>query len=179
MICSLDWTYTGLSNLVLFRSCTCRPVKLGSIPFLHLKASQTWFCSGLTLENQSNLVLILSYVYLLGLILHCQSGCAFDFATHIYLIELTTLMPNVKRLQIQLSWDLGFFENPDLFEISFFLPEGFSKAFIGCKPFFTLYSCFKQKNIYLIQCVMQCMIMSDMFEYLNLFFIWICFVPLF
>ena len=27
----------------------------------HLKASQTWFCSGLALENQSNLVLFWSY----------------------------------------------------------------------------------------------------------------------
>ena len=29
----------------------------------HLKASQTWFCSGLTLESQSNLVLFWSYTW--------------------------------------------------------------------------------------------------------------------
>ena len=64
-------------------------VKLGFVPVLHLKANQTWFCFGLTLENQSNLVLfwsytwkpvklsaqIFSYAYLLGLILDCQFGC--------------------------------------------------------------------------------------------------------
>ena len=45
------------SNLILFRFYTWKPVKLGSVPVLHLKASQTWFCFGLTLESQSNLYL--------------------------------------------------------------------------------------------------------------------------
>ena len=43
LICSLCWTHTW------------RPVKLGSVPVLHLKADQTWFCFGLTLESRSNL----------------------------------------------------------------------------------------------------------------------------
>ena len=56
-------TIEGQSNLVLFRSYTWKPVKLGSVPVLHLKTSQTWFCSGLTLESQSNLVLFRSYTW--------------------------------------------------------------------------------------------------------------------
>ena len=81
---------------------------------LHLEASQTWFCFGLTLESQSNLVMfrsytwkpvklvvqILPYVYLPRLTLHYQSSCAFDFATLVYLIGLTPPMPMRKRLQI-------------------------------------------------------------------------------
>ena len=34
-----------------------------SISVLHLKPNQTWFCFGLTLENQSNLVLFWSYTW--------------------------------------------------------------------------------------------------------------------
>ena len=56
--CSLDWTYTWLLDLVLFRSYTWRPVKLGSVSALHLKANQTWFW-------------ILPYVHLPGLTLDC------------------------------------------------------------------------------------------------------------
>ena len=61
--CSLYWTYTWSPNLVLFRSHTWKPVKLGSVSVLHLKASQTWFRSILTLESQSNLVLFRSYTW--------------------------------------------------------------------------------------------------------------------
>ena len=95
----------------------------------HLKASETWFCFGLTLESQWNLILsrsytwkpvklvvqILPYVYLSGLTLHCQ-WLRF-WLCHAYLLDWTyTFEANAKRFQIQLSWDLGFFENFDLFE---------------------------------------------------------------
>ena len=137
----------------------------------HLKASQTWFCSGLTLESQSNLVLfwsytwkpvklviqILPYVFLLGLTLHCQPGCAFDFVTFVYLIWLATLMPS-ERLQIQLSWD--FWKLRSCSNITFFLPEGLSETFIWCTSLLTLHPCFR-KEIY-IWCNVLCNVWSWM-----------------
>ena len=54
--------------------------------------------------------------------------------------------------------------------ITFFLPEGLSEAFIGCTNLLILRSCFRQENIYPIQCVMQCMIMNDVSEYFKLVF---------
>ena len=58
----------GFPNLVLFRSCTWKPVKLGSVPILHLKANQTWFCSGLYTWKSVKLVIqivicILTWTY--------------------------------------------------------------------------------------------------------------------
>ena len=49
--------------MALFWSYTWKPVKFGSAPILHLKASQPWFCSGLTLESQSTLALFWSYTW--------------------------------------------------------------------------------------------------------------------
>ena len=131
-----------------------------------MKASQTWFCSGFTLESQSNLVLfqsgawkpvklvaqIIPYVYLPELTLDCQFGCAFDFVTHIYLIGLTTLMP--LWLGFGILWKLWSVW------ITFFLLEGLSKAFVECKTLFHSTFLF-QINIHLMRCVMQCMIVHE------------------
>ena len=69
---------------------------------------------------------------------------------------------HAKRLQIQLSWDLSFSENSALIWIlSSFSPKVFLKLLSGAQPFFTLYSCFRQENIYLMQGVMQCMIVHE------------------
>ena len=181
---SQTWFCFGLtlgnrSNLVLFRSYTWKPIKL--------------------------VISTLSYVCLPGLTLHCQPCCASDFVTLVCLIGLTTLMPILffpsgltsgcqflssfylpgltsecqsKRLQIQLSWD--FWKLRSCLNMTFFLPEGLSEAFIGCTGLLTLHPCFRENNTYLMQCFMQCMIMNGMSEYLNLsFLIWICFIPLF
>ena len=99
---------------------------------------------------------------------------------HAHLLDWTYTSDAMRKaLKIHLSWDLGFFENFDLFENILFFPEGLSEAFIGCMTLLTLHPYFRQENIYPIQCVMQCMIMNDMSEYSNSFFIRICFVPLF
>ena len=96
----------------------------------------------------------MSYAYVLRLTLDCQLGCAFDFVMHIYLIGLTNLMPTWLGFEI-------FFENFDLFELPFFSPKVFLKLLSGARPFFTLHSCFRQGDIYLMQCAMQCMIVHE------------------
>ena len=61
---------------------------------------------------------------------------------------------------------------------SFFL-KVFLKLLLGTRPFFTLYSYFKQTYIW---CNVSCNVwlcMNEMSEHLNSFFIWICFIPLF
>ena len=59
-----------------------------------------------------------------------------------------------------------------LFEYFPFFPKVFLKLFFfGCANLLTLHPYFRQENIYLMQCVMQCMIMNDMPEYLNLSFL--------
>ena len=74
------------------------------------------------------------------------------------------------QLWCQTGWDLRFFKNSNLSESSsFFFPEGLSETFIGCTNLLTLYPYFRQENIYLMQCMMQRMIMNDMFEYLLVF----------
>ena len=40
------------------------------------------------------------------------------------------------QLWCQFGWDLKILENFDLFELPFFLPEGLSESFIGCKTLF-------------------------------------------
>ena len=138
-----------------------RPVKLGSVPVLHLKTGQTWFCFGLTLESRSNLVSTLSYVCLPGLTLHCQTGCASDFVTLVCLIGLTTLMPilfsssgltfwcqffpsSFIYLDLPLSASqrdfksssVGIFENSDLVWIlPSFSPKVFPKLLSGAQTF--------------------------------------------
>ena len=59
---------TWIFDSLILLSSSARGSKLIFDPFNfialldpHLKASQTWFCSGLALENQSNLVLFRSY----------------------------------------------------------------------------------------------------------------------
>ena len=145
MICSLDWTYTWLPEL---------------------------FCSDLTLESQSNLVLfwfytwkpiklvvqILPYVYLPRLTFHYQSGCAFDFAIHVDLIGLTTLIPcektsNLAQLGFGLLW-----KTPIYLKLPSFSSKVFLKLLSGARPFFTLHSSFRQENIYLMQ---MCYAMYD------------------
>ena len=157
MTCSLDWTYTW------------RPVKLGSVPVLHLKASQTWFCSDLTLKCQSNLVLKFCYLFTYLDIPFCQFGCTLN------LLRLSTWLNLQLWCQLRLCLtsshtstylDLPLTVNafsytclPGLtfdcqiwlgFEIlwklwsvwiTFFLPEGLYEAFIGLKTF-SFYSAF-------------------------------------
>ena len=132
MIFSLDWTYTGLPNLVLFRSRTWKPVKLGSV----------------------------FAIYLPGLTIGCQFGCTLALSRISTWLDLQ-LWCHATRFQIQLSWDLGFFENSDLFELPSFSPKVFLKLLSGARPFFTLHSCFRQENIYLMQGAMQCMVVHE------------------
>ena len=64
LVCSLDWTYTGLPiKLGSIPVLHLKPIKLDPVLVLHLKASQTRFCFGLTLESRSNLVLFRSYTW--------------------------------------------------------------------------------------------------------------------
>ena len=80
----------------------------------------------------------------------------------------------------KLGWYLRFFESYDLFELPSFFLKVFLKLLSSARPFFTLYSYFRQENIYLIQCAMQYWLcMNETSEHLNSFFIWICFIPLF
>ena len=105
--CSLYWTYTWM------------PIKLGSVPILHLKANQT--CS-------SNFTIcLLTWTYPSLPVWLCFWLC------HAYLLDWTyTFNANAKRLQIQLSWDLGFFENSDLIWIlPSFSPNDFLKLLSG------------------------------------------------
>ena len=143
------------SNLVLFRSYTWKPIKLGSVPVLHLKASQTWFCSGLTLESQSNLVLFhhmstyldlpsaaSAYSFSSGLTLNCHCffiylftwtypwlpvWLRFDFFMYIYWVGLTTLMPF--WLGFGIVWKLWSVWIPS------FSPKVFLKLLSGARPF--------------------------------------------
>ena len=123
---------------------------------LHLKASQIWFWSGLTLESQSNLQLKFCYV-----------STYLDLTLPASLVALwfcrTYLLDWTYNSDTKSGWDLKFFKNSDLFELFFFLSEGLSEDFIGCKTpiFFTLHSCFRQENIYLMQGAMQCMIVHE------------------
>ena len=153
MIHSLDWTYTLLpvlfyfdltlesqSNLVLFWSYTWRLVKLGSVPILHLKASQTWssnFAMCLLTWTLSSLIWFLTWTYpSLPVWLH------FDFITHVYRIGLTPLTPS--------SWD----SLKTLICLNYlFSPEGLSEAFIGCKALFHSASLFQiRKHISNVMC---------------------------
>ena len=68
---------------------------------------------------------------------------------------------HAKRLQIQLSWDLGFFENSDLLKLPSFSSKVFLKLLSGAQPFFTLHSYFRQENIDLMQGVILCMIVRE------------------
>ena len=94
----------------------------------------------------------------------------FDFITHVYLIGLTPLMPELLR----------FFESLDLFELPYSFRRFFWSFYWVQDPFFfTLHSCFCKKTH--IWCNVSCNVwlcMNEMFEHLNLFFIWICFIPL-
>ena len=78
--CSLYWTYTW------------RPVKLGSVLVLHLKASQTWFLFYhmsiyLDLPFTASVYSFLSN-FLPGLTLDCQFGYAFNFVTYFTWLDL-------------------------------------------------------------------------------------------
>ena len=59
----------------------------------------------------------------------------FDFITHIYLIGLTPLMPNLLGL--------GLFENPDLTKISSFVRRSFWNFYRVQNPLFVLHPCFR------------------------------------
>ena len=171
--CSLYWTHTW------------RPVKLGSVLVLHLKASQTRFYFGLTLESQLNLVLFRSYTWKpvkLGSVpvwyLKASQTCSLNFYhMSIYLdlpftaslVALLTLPRISTWLDLHLRCQCekasnpaqlgsGPFEKFDLFENIFFLPEGLSKAFIECITLLTLHLYFRQENIYPMQ---MCYAMYD------------------
>ena len=65
--------------------------------------------------------------------------------------------------------------------ITFFLPEGLFEAFIGSKTFFQSTFLFQIRKTH-IWCNVSCNVwlcMNETFEYLNLFFIQIYFIPLF
>ena len=99
----------------------------------------------------------------------------FDFIAHAYLIGLTPLIPAWLRFKI--LWKLRSVW------ITFFLPEGLSKAFIECKtPFFHSVLLFQIRKTY-AWCNVPCNVwfcMNEMSDHLNLFFfIWICFILLF
>ena len=165
--------FAHLTGLTL--DCQTCPVSV-----LHLKASQTWFYSGLTLENQSNLVLFRSYTWkLVKLVIQILSHAylprlpvwlCFDFVTHTYLIGLTTLMPI--WLGFEILWKLWYVW------IIFFLSEGFSKAFIGYKTFFLLCISVSDKKT-CTWCKVSWLCMNETSKHLNSFFIWIRFIPLF
>ena len=81
------------------------------------------------------------------------------------------------HLWCQTYWD--FFENSDLFEFTFFLPKVFLKLLSSAR---TSFFCILilDMNTY-IWCNVSCNVwlcMNEMFEHLNSFFIWICFIPL-
>ena len=162
--CSLYWTYTWSPNLVLFRSHTWKPVKLGSVSVLHLKASQTWFRSILTLESQSNLVLFRSYTWKS---IKLGSNFAICLLTWTYSSLLVLLripayldLPLITSLvalwlyhACLLDWTYTFdaelvriwkiFENSDLFELTSFSSKVFLKILSGVRPFFNSHSCFR------------------------------------
>ena len=94
----------------------------------------------------------------------------FDFIAHVYLIGLTPLMPTLLR----------FFENSDLSE----LPSSFRRSFWSFyrlqDPLSPYIPFSDKKNIYLMQFVMQYMIVHEWkcLSHLDSFFIRICFIPL-
>ena len=93
VIFSLYWLYTWSPNLVLFRSCTWKPVRLDSVLVLHLK-------------GQSNLVLFSPSTYL---DLPLAANLVVLWLCHTYLLDWTY---NSNAI---LGWVLEFFENFDLF----------------------------------------------------------------
>ena len=189
-------------------------VKLGSVSVLHLKTSQTWFCSSLTFESQSNLILFRSYTWKpvkLGSVpvLHLKAGQTCNFNFVICLLTWTyPSLPAWSRFWLfhacLLNWTYNsdanfiiiFFIHLDLPPgasslSSFYLPgltsecqfkRDFKSSSVGIwaslktpilfeyyllsprrsfwsfyrmyDPFFTLHSCFKQENTYLMQGVM-------------------------
>ena len=89
-----------LVKFILLWSYTWKPAKLGSVPISHLKVNQTWFCSGLTLESQSNLVLFRSYTWMpikldSVLVLHLKANQTWFKFCH---------MPTYLDLPLTASW---------------------------------------------------------------------------
>ena len=63
--------------------------------------------------------------------LHKTSSCFASDANHTGLLFDSICLD--LHLWCQFGWDLKFFEDFDSLEFIFFLPEGLSKAFVGCK----------------------------------------------
>ena len=173
-----------IANLVLFWSCTCRPIKLGSVPVLPWKPVK--------LGSR-----ILPCVYLLGLYLyssdflprltlHCQ--CFF-----IYLLTWTYFwLPVWLRFWLCHAYLLDWTYNSDAIlvgiwnslEILIYLNyllflEGLSEAFIKCETLFHSTFLFQDKKTY-TWCKVPCNVwlcMNEMSKHINSFFIWIRFIP--
>ena len=87
------------------------------------------------------------------------------------LVALLTLLRIYTRLDLQLWCHvvgiLKLFENSNLFELPSFSSKVFLKLLSSVRPFFTLHSYFRQENIYLMQCAMQCMIVHEWNDYVR------------
>ena len=159
MTYSLDWTYTWLPNL---------------------------FCSDLTLESQSNLVLfrshiwkpvklviqILSHAYLPRLTPDCQFGYALALSRIPTWLDL--------QLWCQSGWDLRFFKTLICLNYLLSLRRFFWNFYRVQYPFSLciLVSDKKRYVWYNMSCnVWLCI--DEMSEHLNSFFFWISFIPLF
>ena len=135
--CSLYWIHTW------------RPVKLGSVLVLHLKASQT--CSS------KFTICLLTWTY------PSLPVWLRFWLCHAYLLDWTYTFDAMRKGFKSSSVGIwASLKNSDLIWIlPYFSPKVFLKLLSGARPFFTLHSYFRQENIYLMQGVMQCMIVHE------------------
>ena len=158
VIFSFYWLYTWSPNLVLFQSRTWKPVKLGSIPILHLKCQSNLILFSrstyLDLPLATSLVaLLLCHAYLLDWTYNSDAN-QIGFKSNMHLPGLAYHWLPI-WLGFEILWKLRFVW------IIIFLPEDLSKAFIGCKTLF--YSVFLfQIRKHISDAMCECYVMYDL-----------------